>query len=161
MGFSESYFGKLRKKVGHDLVIVPGGRIVLEDVQGRILLQRRSDFGIWGLPAGSPEEGESASESIRREALEETGLTVIELGCFGHSSSPEHEVFTYPNGDVVHAHSLCFFSRRWEGELSTEDDETLDLRFFHPDALPEMMARHRRTIAMYRRYKETGEFQLG
>ena len=161
MRFADSYMGKLRKKVGHGLVIVPGGRIVLEDAQGRILLQLRSDFGIWGLPAGSLEEGESASESIRREVLEETGLTVVELGCFGHSSSPEHEVFTYPNGDVVHACGLCFFSRRWEGELSLEDDETLDLAFFHPDALPEMIARHRRTIEMYRRYKETREFQLG
>ena len=122
---------------------------------------QRADNATCAMPGGGLEVGETPAEGAAREVLEETGLTVVELGCFGHSSSPEHEVFTYPNGDVVHAHSLCFFSRRWEGELSTEDDETLDLRFFHPDALPEMMARHRRTIAMYRRYKETGEFQVG
>lgn len=161
MGFAESYLGRIRAKVGQGLLIVPGGRIVMEDAQGRILFQLRSDLRIWGLPAGSVEEGESATDCIRREVLEETGLTLTELGCFGHSSDPEFEVFTYPNGDVVHAHAACFFSRRWEGELSTDDEETLDLAFFSPDALPELIPRHARTIEMYRRFKETSEFQLG
>ena len=159
-GFSETYLGNLRRKVGHALVKVPGGRIVLEDADGRVLLQKRSDFGTWGLPAGSPELNETASESIRREVLEETGLRVLDLECFGYSSNPEFEIITYPNEDMVHAYCLLFCSRRWQGELLESSEETLALAFFSPSELPEMMGNHRRTLSMYAEYKHTGRFQL-
>ena len=160
MKFSETYLGRLRAKVGHALIKVPGGRVVLEDAAGRILLQKRADFGIWGLPAGSPEANETASESIKREILEETGLHVLELVCFGYSSNPEYEIITYPNGDVVHAYSLLFVSHRWEGKLDPSDDESLALAFFPLDELPEMLPNHKRTLEMYARYQQTGAFQL-
>jgi 8-oxo-dGTP pyrophosphatase MutT (NUDIX family) len=158
--FSDSYMGRLRQKVGHDLIKVPGGRMVMADAEGRVLLQQRSDFGLWGLPAGSPEEGESAADSIRREVLEETGLEVLELDCFGYSSNPEFEIITYPNGDMIHAYSLLFYSRRWQGQLIESNDESLALAFFSLNNLPEMIPNHRRALQMYRRYKETGQFQL-
>lgn len=160
MKFSESYLGRLRRNVGHDLIQVPGGRIVLEDAAGCVLLQQRSDFGIWGLPAGSPEVGETISESMKREVLEETGLQVLELGCFGYSSNPAYETITYPNGDVIHAYSLLFFSRRWQGQLMQCNEESLALAFFSLDELPEMISNHRRTLKMYIKYKQAGEFQL-
>ncbi len=146
MSFAESYLGKLRQKVGHDLLQVPGARIVMEDEEGRILLQHRADFRIWGLPAGSPEEGNSASQSIRREVLEETGLQLLHLDCFGYSSNPDYEVFAYPNGDQVHSYSLLFYSHKWQGSLIESNEETLALDFFYPDNLPEMTRNHRRTI---------------
>ena len=160
MKFSDSYLGRLRRKVGHDLIKVPGARIVIEDAEGRVLLQKRADFGIWGLPAGSPEESETAADTIRRETLEETGLQLVELGCFGYSSNPAYEIITYPNGDVVHAYSLMFYCRRWEGALDSSNDESLALAFFPLDALPEMVRNHRRTLEMYAVYKQTGRFQF-
>ena len=57
--FADSYVGKLRKLVGSRLLLVPGARIVIENTSGEILLQKRSDFGVWGLPGGNAEEGES------------------------------------------------------------------------------------------------------
>ncbi|MCI0399500.1 MAG: NUDIX domain-containing protein [Chloroflexi bacterium] len=160
MNFSESYLGRLRQKVGRDLIQVPGGRIILEDAAGRILLQRRPDFDRWGLPAGSPEEGETAAESIRREVLEETGLVLTHLECFGFSSNPAYERVTYPNGDQVHCYSLLFFSNRWEGTLSAANEESLELAFFAPAALPDLLPNMRRAIEMFWQYKETGQFQL-
>jgi 8-oxo-dGTP pyrophosphatase MutT (NUDIX family) len=160
MNFADSYLGRLRKKVGHDLLKVPGGRIILEDSKGKILLQKRSDFGVWGLPAGSPEEGDTASESIRREVFEETGLTLNHLECFGYSSNPAYEIFTYPNGDQVHCYSLLFYSRDWQGTPIDSNEETLALDFFSPADLPEMTRNHRRTVAKYLVYKQTGQFQL-
>jgi histidine triad (HIT) family protein len=157
---SDSYLGQLRLKVGHALVKVPGGRIVLEDTEERVLLQKRSDFGLWGLPAGSPELTETASESIRREVLEETGLRVLDLECFGYSSNPEFEIITYPSEDVVHTYCLLFCSRRWQGELIESSEETLALAFFSLAELPEMIANHRRTLSMFAEYKHTGRFQL-
>lgn len=44
--------------------------------EGCLLLIRRSDDHLWGLPAGWAELGETPAESVRREVLEETGLDV-------------------------------------------------------------------------------------
>ena len=37
---------------------------------------RRSDLGVWGIPCGSVEFGESMEETIKREMKEEAGLDV-------------------------------------------------------------------------------------
>lgn len=62
------------------MLLVPGARIVIEDPVGQILLQKRSDFGLWGLPGGNAEPGEDTTTSIAREVLEETGLTICRRG---------------------------------------------------------------------------------
>ena len=43
MSFADTYLGKLRQKVGSDLIQVPGGRIIMEQSDGKILLQKRTD----------------------------------------------------------------------------------------------------------------------
>lgn len=55
--FVASYMGQLRQLVGPRLLLVPGARIIIEDAEGNILLQKRSDFGVWGLPGGNAEPG--------------------------------------------------------------------------------------------------------
>ncbi|GGR02382.1 NUDIX hydrolase N-terminal domain-containing protein [Deinococcus ruber] len=40
----------------------------------RVLLMRRTDNGLWGLPGGLVEVGETLAEAATRELLEETGL---------------------------------------------------------------------------------------
>jgi ADP-ribose pyrophosphatase YjhB (NUDIX family) len=42
--------------------------------EGKILLMRRSDNGLWALPSGLVEVGESLASAAIRELLEETGL---------------------------------------------------------------------------------------
>ncbi|WDH96914.1 NUDIX domain-containing protein [Paenibacillus urinalis] len=49
-------------------IIVTGGAII-RDKLGRILMQRRSDYGDWGLPGGGMEAGESIEETMIREVL--------------------------------------------------------------------------------------------
>ncbi|OKP87763.1 hypothetical protein A3844_10175 [Paenibacillus helianthi] len=46
------------------------------------LLQRRTDNGLWGLPGGSLELGETLPEVAKRELLEETGLIANSLTLF-------------------------------------------------------------------------------
>jgi len=100
--FESSYLGKLRKIVGDRLLLMPGARIIIIDREQQILLQKRSDFGVWGLPGGNSEEGENILSTIKREVKEETGLLILEAHAFGYGSNPDTETFTFPNGDRTH-----------------------------------------------------------
>lgn len=53
-----------------------GAEAAIFDPEGRILLVRRSDDGLWCLPCGWVEPNESPDEAAVREAREETGLEV-------------------------------------------------------------------------------------
>jgi ADP-ribose pyrophosphatase YjhB (NUDIX family) len=114
----------------------PGVAAVIRNGEGRILLQRRSDNGLWGLPGGSVEIGESVRDAILREVREETGLTVEIVRLIGVYSDPRIQIVRYPDGNVVHYVSTLFACRIVAGELQT-GDETLDLRFFDPTDLPD------------------------
>jgi len=46
--------------------------VVMDD--GKVLLLRRRDFDVWGLPGGYVDAGESIAEAALREVGEETGL---------------------------------------------------------------------------------------
>jgi ADP-ribose pyrophosphatase YjhB (NUDIX family) len=52
---------------------------VVRDVDGRLLLVRRArppSQGLWSIPGGRVEPGETAAEAAAREVREETGLEV-------------------------------------------------------------------------------------
>jgi ADP-ribose pyrophosphatase YjhB (NUDIX family) len=160
MSFADSYLGQLRAVVGDRMLLVPGARIVIEDSEGRILLQHRSDFGIWGLPGGNAEIGETLEAMIVREVLEETGLTIAKPIPFGFASDPRYETFTFPNGHRCQFFGMLFATRDYSGTLHVADDESLALDWFRRDALPEMLSNHDRTIEAYDRFAATGAFQL-
>lgn len=157
--FASSYLGRLRSAVGSRLLLVPGMRIVVERGDGAVLLQLRSDFGLWGLPGGVPDEGEGADATVIRETWEETGLRVEDPVPFGFASDPAHEVWTYPNGDRCHYFTLLYAATRFSGAPAARDDESLKVGWFDPDSLPAVLPVMARTIAAYRRYKRTGAFQ--
>ncbi len=114
----------------------PSVSAMLLNSHGQMLLQRRSDNGRWGLPGGSVEIGESVTDAIRREVLEETGLEAEVVRLVGVYSDPTFQVVRYGDGNVVHYISSFFLCRVLGGELRT-CEETLELCFFDPAALPE------------------------
>ncbi|GAA3655770.1 NUDIX hydrolase [Streptomyces chitinivorans] len=62
---------------------------VFTDADGRVLLLHRpaDDYlgGLWELPSGGVEDGESLTEALCREVVEETGLEVTAVGAYlGH-----------------------------------------------------------------------------
>lgn len=50
------------------------------DGEGRIALQRRRDNGLWGLPGGLVDWGETLKECAARELAEEVGLEITSFG---------------------------------------------------------------------------------
>jgi 8-oxo-dGTP pyrophosphatase MutT (NUDIX family) len=125
------------------MVIRPGVTAVILTSDG-VLLQRRSDNGRWGLPGGSVEAGESVTEAVVREVLEETGLNVQPMRLVGVYSAPAiGQVVTYPDGNVIHYVSSSFECELLGGTLAV-NEESLELRWFPPDALPDdLMPVHR------------------
>lgn len=117
--------------------LVPAASAVVTDDAGRILLQRRVDNGMWALPGGAMNLGESLPECAVRETREETGLDVEVVGIVGTYSNPRH-VFAYDDGEVRQEFSICFLARPVGGQLAVSDEST-EVRWFHPaevDDLP-------------------------
>lgn len=59
--------------------VIPCVGAIVRDEEGRLLLIRRAhapSAGLWSLPGGRVEPGESAQDAVVREVAEETGLEV-------------------------------------------------------------------------------------
>src|SRR5436305_615698 len=90
----------LREKIGHDMIMLPGVTAVVINTAGEILLEQRSDNGLWALPSGIMEPGEEPAATIARVVYEETGVEVIPERIVGVFTGPDYLV-TYPNEDRV------------------------------------------------------------
>ena len=62
---------------------VSGGDAAIIDDQGRILLVQRADNGLWAMPGGALEVGETPAEGVVREAWEETGVRCQPIALVG------------------------------------------------------------------------------
>jgi 8-oxo-dGTP diphosphatase len=130
-----NYIEGLRSRVGSALIPLAYSTVLASDENGRTLFQRRSDFGVWGLPGGILEPGESPAACARREALEETGWSVSPIRLTAVLSSPRHTIH-YPNGDLVQQISFVFECSIDGGSPRADGDESSALGFFSPDELP-------------------------
>jgi ADP-ribose pyrophosphatase YjhB (NUDIX family) len=138
MGYLES----LRGSIGSALIPLAYSTALVRDENGRMLFQRRSDFGVWGLPGGILEFGESPADCAMREAHEETGLSVRPLRLTSVLSSPRHNIL-YPNGDRVQQITFYFECSIEGGSLHTGGRESSALAFFPPDDFPPTLAWYR------------------
>lgn len=130
------YIMELRKIVGHIPLLQVGASVIVEDSEGRILLQLRQDNHCWGYAGGSVELDESAEEAAKRELYEETGLIANELELFGVFSGKELH-YIYPNGDEVSNIDIVYLCKNYSGTLKAEEDEVQKLCFFAYNEIPD------------------------
>ncbi|WP_226584675.1 NUDIX hydrolase [Halobacillus litoralis] len=133
------YIAAMRSMVGHETLLTVGCGAIIED-EDRLLLQKRTDYGSWGIPGGLLELGETFDMTVRREVEEETGLHVKELELFGIYSG-EKGYATYENGDRVFSIQIIFRVKEYQGELKT-NHESLAQGFFCRNDLPEYINPH-------------------
>jgi 8-oxo-dGTP diphosphatase len=63
--------------------------VVLKEKARLVLLHKREDFRIWGLPGGNLEEGETPIQGAIRETYEETGYHIKIDGFVGEYHRPQ------------------------------------------------------------------------
>ena len=129
------YIHDLRKLTGPRKLILNCAGVVIEK-DGKVLFQRRSDNGKWGLIGGLVEMNETYEEAALREVREETGLEV-KLGDF-LGIFHNHDM-VWSNGDSAHVISAMFTASIVSGEPRI-DEESYELRFFGRNEIPELFA---------------------
>ncbi|HEV8637644.1 MAG TPA: NUDIX hydrolase [Chloroflexota bacterium] len=117
-----------RPWVGVGVIIVRDGRVLL------VQRGRQPGRGLWALPGGMVDLGETMRQAAAREALEETGLRV-EVG----------DVYWVADGIVrdetgrveYHNAIVDFLATAPDGEPAGADD-AMDVRWVGPDDVEEM-----------------------
>lgn len=142
-----NYVEELRKVVGHRPLILAGSVTVISDRDHRILLQKRktTSYGMWGLPGGLMELGESTEDTARREVYEETGLTLGKLYLIDVFSGPGSFI-KVPNGDEFYAVTIAYYTDEAKGELRIEEAESLELKYVSVDTLPDNIVKGHKKI---------------
>jgi 8-oxo-dGTP diphosphatase len=99
---------------------------IAHDADGRILLVRAASYltvaGMWFLPGGGVEHGETPSEALEREVREETGLLIRAHSLLGVLS----DTWPIPDGTLLHTIRLIYRIDEWSGMLASEADGSSD-----------------------------------
>jgi ADP-ribose pyrophosphatase YjhB (NUDIX family) len=117
---------RLRGLVGTELLLLPSVSVLVQDDDGRLMLVRHADSGLWGLIGGAVEVDERPEEAAVREAEEETGLLVEPTRLVTVLGGPRFRV-RYPNGDETAYVSVVYEARVLGGTERADGDETIEL----------------------------------
>ncbi len=147
------YVQEIRALIGRRPLILASAEVLILDAENRLLLHRRADNGLWAIPGGMMEPGETFEETARREAREEVGLELGDLEMFCVLSGPDF-YYQYPNGDEVYNVTTVYIARAFTGTLKT-DEESLDAGFFALDQLPAPVIRLNQIVID--RFREAGQ----
>ena len=130
---------------------VPAACCFLTNTKGELLLVQRSvepRRGLWTLPGGFVEVGETTEEAALRELKEETGLSGRGVNLFGVSSRPSK----MSGGIIV----LAYTVDEWDGEMTPATD-AMDLGFFTKENRPPIAFEvHLDLLKIFDRLRTTG-----
>lgn len=145
-----SYIRDLRALVGHRPLVVSIAAVVVHRGPREVLLHRRGDGGLWSVPGGVVEPGETLEAAARRELREETGLTAGHLALANVFSGPEY-FHQYPNGDQTYFVGATYVAHGVQGTPTPDGREATALRFHDLSKLPDdLLAVSRHILERYR-----------
>jgi len=114
----------------------------IENSEGRLLLEQRSDDKCWGIPGGWAEVGLSAEENVQKEILEETGFLVEVDSLIGIMSRKPSEDYLYTS------YHLLYKCRIVSGQLKkSSESEKIDWKEI--DEIEDWHIDHKEWVAFY------------
>ena len=123
-------------KVGCEIFLIKDGAILLG--------KRKNCYGegMWGLPGGHLEQGESISDCVRRELKEELGIEGVEFRLVSVAENIDER------GHYIH---VSFLLEKFSGEIKNmEPDLCYEWKFFALTNLPEELFKpHKNIIKNY------------
>jgi len=125
--------------------------IIIELEGGIVLIERKNPPHGWALPGGFVDYGEAFEDAARREAAEETGLTVTLTLQFHTYSDPKRDA-------RQHTASTVFVATASGRPLAADDAQRAEI--FSQDNLPEMVFDHARILRDYFAFKQSGRRPL-
>jgi len=143
---SEEVLRLYSRDVGYVTPKVVGNGAILND-RNEILLIRRQDNGLWALPGGALEVGETAAGGVCREVWEETGLRVRVTALTGI-----HDSRLCGTNSPHHQYHLVFLCEPLDDAKPKVSEETLDVGWFSEEALPPLSPGHALRIAQAFRF---------
>ena len=127
------YISMIRQYIGHVPIMATSVTCIIMDLEKGILFEKRTDNGMWCIPGGSVELGETLEEALKREVKEETSLDIYHPELLDVQSNV-HVI--YPNGDEVYYTDVIYLVQEYSGELE-HDEESTELKWFPVNQLPE------------------------
>ena len=113
------YYDDPQAPAANSLVVAVA--VVVRDAFGRLLMIERTDNGLWAIPGGAQDIGETTREAAVREVHEETGIEVDVTNIVGVYSDPRH-VIAYDDGEVRQEFSIVFSAAPVGGQLRTSSE---------------------------------------
>lgn len=113
------YYDDPQAPAANSLVVAVAA--IVRDAFGRLLMIERTDNGLWAIPGGAQDIGETTRQAAVREVREETGIEVDVTGVVGIYSDPRH-VIAYDDGEVRQEFSIVFSAAPVGGELCTSSE---------------------------------------
>lgn len=106
---------------------------------GDVLLVRRAGSlaaGLFTLPGGAVETGETLAQAVEREVREETGLAIAPVGLAGHREIIARDAF----GRVERHFVVLAFAAHWRAGAPSLNDELVEWGWFDPAAVAALPA---------------------
>ncbi|MEV4068918.1 NUDIX domain-containing protein [Nonomuraea fuscirosea] len=131
------FLASLRQKIGNDLLMLPSVSGFVFDDEGRLLLARHGDVGLWAAPGGGVDPDERPEDAVVRELREELDVEIEVRGLIGVYGGPEFRT-RYPNGHQV-AYVIAAYGcalAPGSGLPRPDGDEINDYRWVSESELP-------------------------